>query len=238
MKLQNFNAFASALALTCTVLVATPAVAQDALQGKPESEAQKFSYALGFRIASQIKGQAERDNVDIDLSSLMAAMQDALGGADPRITVEEMEGAMRAQSEKMQAKRAEEAAASVEVGQKFQDEFAAQDGVIKTESGLLYKVMVEGEGDMPTPENTVVVNYAGTLPDGTEFDSSYKRGQPATFKLGGIIPGWQEVLQLMKPGSTYEVVIPSALGYGERGSPPTIPPNATLKFKIELIEVK
>lgn len=238
MNLLNIKPVVCALAVTGAMLAAAPSVAQDTLQGAPESDAQKFSYALGFRIGSQIKGQASQDNVDIDLPSLIAAMQDALGDAEPRISMEDMQAAMQSQNEKMQAARAQQAEAAVAEGAKLQEEFAKEEGVVKTESGLLYKIVEAGEGDSPTPDNTVVVNYAGTLPDGTEFDSSYKRGQPATFKLAGIIPGWQEVLQLMKPGASYDVVIPPALGYGERGSPPTIPANATLKFKIELIEVK
>jgi FKBP-type peptidyl-prolyl cis-trans isomerase FklB len=104
--------------------------------------------------------------------------------------------------------------------------------------GLQYKILIAGKGTMPTTSDTVTVNYAGTLIDGTEFDSSYKRGEPISFPVNGVIPGWTEALQLMKPGSTWMLYIPSELAYGEQGAPPNIGPNETLVFKVELIDVK
>lgn len=111
-------------------------------------------------------------------------------------------------------------------------------GVVTLPDGLQYKVLVDGQGPKPTLNDTVVVNYSGKLIDGTEFDSSYKRGQPATFPVNGVIPGWTEALQLMKAGSTWELYIPASLAYGQEGMPPVIGPNQTLIFKVDLIEVK
>jgi FKBP-type peptidyl-prolyl cis-trans isomerase FklB len=111
-------------------------------------------------------------------------------------------------------------------------------GVVTLPDGLQYKIITEGKGERPTASDVVVVHYVGTLIDGTEFDSSYKRGEPATFPVGGVIPGWVEALQLMKKGSTWELFIPANLAYGERGAPPVIGPNETLVFKVELLDIK
>ena len=111
-------------------------------------------------------------------------------------------------------------------------------GVITTASGLQYIVIIPGNGKQPTDDDIVTVNYSGKLINGTEFDSSYKRGQPATFPVSGVIPGWTEALKLMKKGSTYELFIPASLAYGEQGAPPVIGPNETLIFKVDLIDVK
>ena len=127
----------------------------------------------------------------------------------------------------------------LEKGEAFLKENAKKEGVKTTASGLQYKVIKEGEGKSPKATDTVKVNYEGKLIDGKIFDSSYKRGEPIEFPLNGVIPGWTEGVQLMKEGATYEFVIPSKLAYGERGAPGgTIPPNATLIFKVELIQVK
>lgn len=124
------------------------------------------------------------------------------------------------------------------VGKAFLDGNAKKPGVVALPTGLQYKVLVEGKGKKPSSTDTVVVNYAGRLIDGTEFDSSYKSGQPATFPVNAVIPGWVEALQLMPQGSTWELYIPSSLAYGSAGAPPIIGPNETLIFKVELLEVK
>ena len=140
-------------------------------------------------------------------------------------------------SEKMQSQAAEKSAASKKVGDEFRAKFAKEDGVKETKSGILYKVEKEGTGATPKATDTVVVNYEGTLVDGTKFDSSYDRKEPATFPLNRVIPGWTEAVQLMKVGSKYQVVIPPELAYGEQDTP-TIPANSTLVFEIELMSVK
>lgn len=123
-------------------------------------------------------------------------------------------------------------------GEAFLQANKSKPGVVTLPDGLQYKILTEGKGTQPTDQDTVTVNYAGTLIDGTEFDSSYKRGQPMTFKVNQVIPGWVEALKLMKPGSTWELYIPSDLAYGERGAAPIIGPNQVLIFKVNLIDVK
>jgi hypothetical protein len=122
--------------------------------------------------------------------------------------------------------------------QAFLDANKRKPGVVTLPDGLQYKVLVDGKGPKPSANDVVSVNYAGKLIDGTEFDSSYKRGEPATFPVGGVIPGWVEALQLMKVGSTWELYIPANLAYGEQGAPPVIGPNQTLIFKVELLDIK
>ena len=139
--------------------------------------------------------------------------------------------------EKQATKMEEMKGKNVEEGKAFLEANKAKEGVVTTESGLQYKVIEAGEGDKPGPTARVTVNYAGKLLDGTEFDSSYKRGEPATFGLNQVIPGWTEGLQLMSPGSKFEFWIPSDIAYGERG-PPAIGPNATLNFVVELLSVE
>ncbi len=123
-------------------------------------------------------------------------------------------------------------------GEAFLTENAKKEGVVVTASGLQYKVLEAGEGDSPMPSDVVTVHYRGTLVDGTQFDSSYDRGQPATFPVGGVIAGWTEALQLMKPGAKWQLVIPADLAYGERGAGQVIGPNSTLLFDVELISVE
>ena len=132
----------------------------------------------------------------------------------------------------------EKAQAAEQIGQDFRQTYQQQEGVSETDSGILYRVLTPGTGAKPKGDDTVVVHYRGTLVDGTEFDSSIRRGQPATFSLGGIIAGWQEALQLMQEGARWEVVIPPELAYGSNGAGGAIGPHETLIFEIELIEVK
>lgn len=127
---------------------------------------------------------------------------------------------------------------SKQAGEAFLLANKSKPGIVTLKDGLQYKVLKQGKGEAPKAEDTVTVNYAGTLIDGTEFDSSYKRGEPATFPVNGVIPGWTEALQLMKPGSTWMLYIPASLAYGEQGAPPSIGPNQTLIFKVELLDVK
>jgi len=227
-----------AIAIAVTLSTVPAAYADGVLEGKPETPVQQFSYAVGVNIAQQIARRFAQDNVEIDSAAMLGAMLDVLDKNELRLTPEEMAAALDAQRKIQAEKQAASAKANLEAGQAFQKTYGAGEGVQKTDSGLLYKILTAGEGKKPSASDRVVVHYEGTLIDGQVFDSSYRRNEPATFGVGQVIPGWQEVLQLMPAGSTWEVVIPSGLAYGPQGTPNGIPPNSTLKFKVELIEIK
>jgi FKBP-type peptidyl-prolyl cis-trans isomerase FklB len=197
----------------------------------------KVSYALGMLVGKDFKGQ----NIDLDTNVFMKGFNDSFSGAKPALTDEEMQKTMTEFQTEMKTKFEADRKAQAEKNKKEGDEFLAanakKEGVKTTASGLQYKVLKEGAGAPPKATDSVKVNYKGTLIDGTEFDSSYKRGEPVTFKANQVIPGWTEALQLMKPGSKYEIFVPSKLAYGENGAGRVIPPNATLIFEVELLEV-
>lgn len=218
-----------------------PAIAQssdaDALS-KLETVEEKISYIIGRNTAEQLK----RDKITIDGKALLLAIEDVQAGKDSRLS----EAEVRTTIEELQKKvAAEQAAAQKGIsdanrkeGAAFLKENGAKEGVTTLESGLQYKVITSGEGGpKPKATDTVTVHYKGTLIDGTEFDSSYARGEPATFPLSGVIPGWTEVVQLMSVGDKWAVAIPSELAYGSRGAGADIGPDATLKFDIELIKI-
>jgi len=230
----------SSLLLALGVLGATggAAHAADQLDGAPKGEVQEFSYALGVHFGNQFRQRFMQDGVEIDAAAMAAAIQDVLSGKQPRLSTEQMQAALNAANEKRAAAMQKAGEANVASGNAYRNEYAKREGVQKTASGLLYRVVKAGDGKKPTARDRVKVHYEGTLIDGKVFDSSYKRGEPAVFGVGQVIPGWQEVLQLMPAGSVYEVVIAPELAYGERGSPGGIPPNSTLQFKVELIEVQ
>lgn len=197
----------------------------------------KVSYAVGVSVGRNIKNA----DFDVDQASFKAGLDDALAGAELKVSEEDAQKAFeefsKQQQEKEEARIAAEAAASAEKSAAFLAEYAQREGVTKTESGLMYKVITAAEGKKPTESDVVTVHYKGTLVDGTEFDSSYTRGQPANFPVGAVIPGWVEAIQLMPVGSKWEVVIPAGLAYGESGAPPSIPPQAALVFEIELLGI-
>jgi FKBP-type peptidyl-prolyl cis-trans isomerase len=201
------------------------------------SEKEKISYAIGMNIGNNIKRQA----IDVDVDTMAKAINDVVSGKPLRFTEQEAQQAMMAMQTQLQAKREEEnkkaAAKNKSEGEDFLAENAKKPDVKTTASGLQYKVITEGSGESPKTTNTVTAHYRGRLINGTEFDSSYKRGQPMDFPVTGVIPGWTEALQLMKPGAKWELYIPSNLAYGERGSR-NIGPNSTLIFEIELVAVK
>lgn len=197
----------------------------------------KFSYSYGLNLGQNFKLQ----EMDVDLDVFRKGIEDGLSGAEPMLTAEEIEQIKQEVQEEVTAKakaRAEaKAAKNKEEGDAFLAENAKKEGVVTTDSGLQYKVIEEGTGPSPSVVDKVTVHYKGTLVDGTEFDSSERRGMPATFPVGGVIPGWTEALQLMKEGAKWQLFVPSALAYGERGAAPVIEPNSVLVFDVELVKV-
>ncbi|GIW86697.1 MAG: peptidyl-prolyl cis-trans isomerase [Isosphaeraceae bacterium] len=199
---------------------------------------QRASYVIGLSLGRNLKEQ----DVDLDTELLLQGLRDALTGAKPRLSEQEAEATMQAFStafaERQQAKARAASEKNLKEGQAFLDANKAKPGVKTTASGLQYKIIEPGKGESPKATDTVRVHYRGTLIDGTEFDSSYARNEPAVFPLNGVIPGWTEGLQLIKPGGKIQLVIPANLAYGERGAPGgQIGPNAVLVFDIELLDV-
>lgn len=189
-----------------------------------------LSYAFGVSIGGSLKDLG----VEIDYDSLLEGLKDVLAKDAPKFTPAE---ANQKINEALQALSAKKGEANIEKGKAFLEETKNKPGVTVTESGLQYEVLTEGDGPKPTAEDTVTVHYVGTLIDGTEFDSSVSRGEPATFPLNGVIPGWTEGVQLMSVGSKYKFYIPSELGYGPGGAGNLIGPNSTLIFEVELISI-
>ena len=184
----------------------------------------------------------KRDSLDIDPNIVARGLKDAVTGAKPLMTDEEIKTVMTAfraeMSKKKQAEAQHAGEANKQAGQQFLAANKTKEGVVTLPSGLQYKILKEGTGPKPTATDTVVCNYRGTLIDGTEFDSSYKRGEPATFPVGQVIKGWTEALQLMPVGSKWQLFIPSDLAYGERSPGAEIGPNSTLIFEIDLLSIQ
>ena len=205
---------------------------------------ERFSYAVGLQMASE----AKNNGVEISADQLASGVRDAMAGKPSKLSPEQLQATMMEFQQMMMAKQMAEAQKQAEAnkelapknksaGEKFLAENKAKPGVKTTASGLQYQITEEGKGKSPTVKDTVVVHYKGTFLDGTEFDSSFKRGQPAEFPVGGVIPGWTEGLQLMKAGGKAKFWIPSNLAYGDDGRP-GIPPASTLVFEVELLGVK
>lgn len=193
----------------------------------------QYSYAIGTQIAKNLKDQ----KIDLDLKAFNAAFKDVMEGKEPQLTDEERMGALRKMSEGLRAQDKVVADENLKKGEAYLEDNKGKEGVKVTPSGLQYKVVSEGKGTKPKATDTVEVHYRGHLIDGKEFDSSYSRNEPAKFPVNRVIPGWTEALQLMKTGSKYELYIPAGLAYGERGMPPTIPPNSALVFEVELLKI-
>jgi FKBP-type peptidyl-prolyl cis-trans isomerase FklB len=223
--MKYFVATFAALAL------ALPVVAQEKTQLKDQKD--KSSYAIGLNIGMNFS----RQKVALNPDAFAAGLKDGLAGKR-QMTEAEVRDTMTAFQKDLEDKQKAAAANNVKEGEKFLAENKKKEGVKTTPSGLQYKVIKEGTGPQPKATDTVTVNYRGTLIDGTEFDSSYKRGEPATFPLNAVIRGWTEGLQLMKVGSKYQFFIPSNLAYGDRAVGPDISPNSTLIFDVELLGVK
>lgn len=208
-----------------------------------ETLAQKSSYVIGTDIGGRFGAQ----ELDIDVTALSAGITDAMGGNDPKLTedeakealaafVEQQQAAMAERQQAAQAENAMLAEQNLAIGTAFLEANKVKEGVMSTESGLQYKVIEAGDGAKPTADDVVQVHYRGTLIDGTEFDSSYARGEPAEFQVGGVIKGWTEALQLMSEGAKWELYIPADLAYGTRGAGEDIGPNSVLIFEVELLK--
>ncbi len=223
-------------ALTLGLLAGAATAADTKMTLKDEKD--KVSYSIGLNIGRSMK----QEGLDLNPDALAAAMKDVFAGAKPQLTDEEIQTIMQEFQKKMMAKqlasREEGLGKNKAEGVKFLADNKKKEGVKSTASGLQYKVIKDGTGKTPKATDTVKTHYRGTLINGTEFDSSYKRGEPAEFSVNGVIKGWTEALQLMKEGAKWQLYIPSDLAYGERGAGKDIGPNSTLIFDIELLSVK
>lgn len=233
--MKTFARNTLALALLAAV-AAGPAVAQQKVT-KLETEKQKVSYMVGMMFGQQLGSIKD----EIDPAIVAQAMSTSVAGGQLLMTQEEAQQVSQEFSRKMQGKMEAERKAAADTNKAEGDKFLAANkgkpGVKTTASGLQYQVVSEGKGPKPTANDTVRVHYTGTLLDGTKFDSSVDRGQPAEFPLSGVIPGWTEGLQLMPVGSKFKFWIPANLAYGEQGTPGPIGPNQTLVFDVELLEI-
>lgn len=219
-----------ALAPVLFMALSAPALAADL-----GSDHAKYSYTLGYQVAQQLAARG----LQVEPAAFAGAIEDALAGKPPALTPEQMQAAIDTARETAAAKDKAIADANTEAGKQFQADYAKQDGVKTLSDGILYKIVKAGDGAKPGADTTVVVHYRGTLIDGSEFDSSIARKEPATFPVGNVIPGFSAALQSMPVGSKWEVVIPGDQAYGARGIPDgPIGPNETLIFEIELLEIK
>jgi len=212
-------------------LAVMPAIADTQL----ESDKEKLSYIFGIQVGQNMKAEG----IDLDMDAFSAGVADMFAGKQPQLdqaTAEKIIGDFQAEKAKLLAAEMNK---KQEVAQAYMAENAKKEGVVTTKSGLQYKILKEGDGASPTEKDKVIAHYKGTLIDGTVFDSSYDRGEPATFPVTGVIQGWQETLLLMKEGGKWEIVVPANLAYGPRGAGQgsSIGPNETLIFEIELVAI-
>jgi len=213
---------------------AKTAAAAPALSTKKD----KISYAIGADLGNKLK----QSQIDVDPAALNRGMKDVLTGGKPAMSDDEIRATLMDLTKELQEKQTAANKEKTDKNKKEGSDFLAanksKEGVVTTASGLQYKILKSGDGPKPTAGDTVVCNYKGTLIDGKEFDSSYKRGQPATFPVGGVIKGWTEALQLMPVGSKWQLFIPSDLAYGDRQAGPDITPGSTLIFEVELMSIQ
>ncbi|MDA8165224.1 MAG: FKBP-type peptidyl-prolyl cis-trans isomerase [Desulfobacteraceae bacterium] len=237
------------LLLLFSFLPLLPAAGQESGQGRQQpfphgprsrlqSESEKLSYALGLEIGTTLSDLQKQ----LDMNALSQGIDDGINSREPQLSPEEIEKVKAAFLEKLQREKAATTAALAARNKKAGDAFLAENkmrqNVVTTPSGLQYTILREGNGKRPTLEDTVKVNYVGMLLDGTVFDSSYQRHEPATFKVDEVIPAWTEALQLMRMGSKYRLFVPPDLAYGGQGAGPLIGPNQTLIFDIELLGIE
>ena len=217
---------------------AKTAAAKSAATTALKTPKDKFSYALGMNLGASLHKQS----VDVDPNIVAQGLRAALAGGKTLLTQEEAQAALTEVQNELRKKQQEKMQVAGEANKKEGEAFLAsnkaKEGVVTLPSGLEYKILKEGTGPKPTASDSVVCNYRGTLINGTEFDSSYKRGQPATFPVNGVIKGWTEALQLMPVGSKWQLFVPSSLAYAERGAGGDIGPNATLIFEVELLSIQ
>jgi FKBP-type peptidyl-prolyl cis-trans isomerase FklB len=203
-----------------------------------KTDKDKVSYAIGVNIGKNMR----KDTVDVDPAIFARGMKDALAGGKLLLTDDEMKIVLTKLQGDLRARQEQATQKAGELNKKAGDDFLAQnktkEGIVALPDGLQYKILKEGTGPKPAATDSVVCNYRGTLIDGTEFDSSYKRGQPATFPVSGVIKGWTEAVQLMPVGSKWQLFLPADLAYGNRGAGPDIGPNATLIFEVELLSIQ
>jgi FKBP-type peptidyl-prolyl cis-trans isomerase FklB len=213
-----------------------PSKAQPALTLKTQKD--KFSYSLGMNLGASLHKQA----VAVDPAILARGLRDALAGGKTLLTEDEARATLMEVQNDLRKKQQEKMQLAGDANKKEGEAFLAankgKEGVVTQPDGLQYKILKQGTGPKPSASDSVVCNYRGTLINGTEFDSSYKRGQPATFPVSGVIKGWTEALPLMPVGSKWQLFIPSELAYAERGAGPDIGPNATLIFEVELLSIQ
>ncbi|KTD98263.1 MULTISPECIES: FKBP-type peptidyl-prolyl cis-trans isomerase [unclassified Pseudoalteromonas] len=198
------------------------------------TDAEKASYGIGLQMGEQLKSNPFEG---LNLNSVFEGMKDAYAGGAFQVEIPEIQAAFEKINEEIQARREEESKVLSAEGIAFLEENAKRPEITVTESGLQYEVLATGEGEKPTAESTVRVDYHGTLINGTVFDSSYERGQPAEFPVGGVIKGWTEALQMMPVGTKWRIYVPHELAYGERGAGAAIAPFSTLVFDVELHEI-
>jgi len=210
--------------------LSTATVASDI---KLDTDKQKVSYVLGFQAGAQMKQQ----NMNVDFETLTKAIKDGLDGKEPRLSGEQAAAVMQKFQAEQRAQQAKTGDDNAKAGADFLAENKKKSGVITLDNGLQYKIIKEGMGKTPKATDSVSVHYRGTLISGKEFDSSYSRGEPTSFPVNRVIPGWTQILQLMKEGAKWQVYIPSDLAYGERGAGGDIGPNSTLIFDIELLKI-
>lgn len=229
MKLAVY-AVMSLMMVTGTAVAAEPVT-------ELKTDQQKTSYALGLDLGTYFKSL----ETDFDLPVIFQGIKDSYTNGEALLSPEEAKKIQKQFAIDQQKKKVEKVQAVLEENKKAATDFLKKNekekGVKVTDSGLQYKVITEGKGEKPSATDTVKVHYKGTLLDGTEFDSSYKRKEPATFKANQVIPGWTEALQLMSPGSKYTLYLPPELAYGDRGAPPAIEPGSLLIFEVELVDI-
>jgi FKBP-type peptidyl-prolyl cis-trans isomerase FklB len=220
---------------------ATPKTATGAKTAVPlvlKTQKDKVSYAIGLNIGKSFR----KDSVDVNSAVFARGVKDAITGAKPLLTDEELKAVLTGLQAELKKRQDDTTRLAGEINQKAGETFLAEnktkEGIVTLPTGLQYKIITAGTGPKPAETDSVVCNYRGTLLDGTEFDSSYKRGQPATFPVNGVIKGWTEALQLMPVGSKWQLFVPPDLAYGARGAGAEIGPNATLLFEVELISIQ